>query len=335
MPDRVFINEMQPNQLVEGLFTIQNCQLGLTRNGKPYLKCLLADKTGRVPGRMWNTSEEQVTSLPTDGFVRLSGQTQPYQGEMQIIVQRIEPAQPTHEDLAELLPSTRFSIEQMFDEVRQLLGRMRSPSMRALAESYLNDKELMRKFIQAPAAMTLHHAFLGGLLEHTLAVMRLAQAALPLYDRLNPDLVMMGLFLHDLGKCEELAWDQGFAYTDAGQLVGHIGGGMLMLQAKADQCAANGHPIPQNALNVLLHIILTHHGKAEFGAMKPPSTPEALFVSLIDNLDAKMHMALEQARGAAKPQGDLHGNFTEKVWALDNTRFYRPDPLAEETPAPQ
>jgi 3'-5' exoribonuclease len=332
---RTFIKHMQPNQLIEGLFTIQNCQLGLTRNGKPYLKCLLADKTGRAPGRMWSASEELVNSLPHDGFVRMTGQTQPYQGELQIIIQQIEPARPTHEELVDLLPSTQFSIEQMYNEVRQILGTMSSPALRHLAEAYLNDKDLMRKFIQAPAAMTLHHAFLGGLLEHTLAVLKLAQATLPLYDKLNRDIVLMGVFLHDLGKCEELYWDQGFGYTDDGQLLGHIGRGMLILQAKVDACAADGKPIPTAAVQVLHHIILTHHGKPEFGAMKPPSTPEALFISLIDNVDAKMHMAIEAARsdGAPAPD-DLRGNFTEKLWALENTRMYRPDPLADEAADP-
>ncbi len=330
MSERVFIKQMEPNQWVEGLFTIQNAQLGLTRNGKPYLKCLLADKTGRAPGRMWNASEELVQSLPHNGFVRLTGQTQPYQGELQIIVQNIEPAKPTHEELVDLLPATEHSIEEMFNEVRTILGSMKSPSLRHLAEVYLNDKDLMRKFIQAPAAMTLHHAFLGGLLEHTLAVMKLAQAVMPLYEKINPDIVLMGVFLHDLGKCEELSWAEGFGYTDDGILVGHIGRGIIMLQAKADQCAADEKPIPEAAVQVLHHIILSHHAKPEFGAARIPSTPEALLIGLIDNLDAKMHMALIEARPDTPPDADLHGNFTEKIWALDNARMYRPDPLAGE-----
>jgi 3'-5' exoribonuclease len=332
MPDRVYISDLQPNQLVEGVFAIQNGQLGLTRNGKPYIKCLLADKSGRVPGRMWNASEELFAELPSNGFVRIAGQTQPYQGELQIIVQEISAATPTREDLSELLPSTRRDIKEMFDEVRRILGTLRSPSMRKLAEAYLNDRELMRRFIQAPAAMTLHHAFLGGLLEHTLSVLRLAVSVLPQYPQVKRDIVLMGVFIHDLGKCEELCWETGFNYTDDGRLVGHIARGAILLEHKACGVADAGEPVPEAALRVLMHIILSHHGKAEFGALVPPSTPEALLVSMLDNLDAKMQMALEATEHTNASAGELQGNFTEKVWALDNARLFRLDPLEGETP---
>jgi len=330
MAERTYIRDLEPNQLIEGLFAIQNCQLGLTRTGKPYLKCLIADKTGRLPARMWNASEELVNQLPTDGFVRLEGQTQPYQGQLQVIIQNIVGAIPTDEDLPHLLPSTEHDVEQMFDEVCGIMRSLTSPSMKALAEAYLQDERLMDAFKQAPAAVMLHHAWLGGLLEHTLALLRLAETMLPHYPQLNRDLVLMGLFIHDLGKCAELQWREGFSYTDDGQLIGHIARGVIWLETKAAVCRKSGHPVPQEALMVLQHMILSHHGRPEFGAAKLPSTPEALFVSLLDNLEAKMNMAISPTRGRELPTGELHGNFTDKIWALENTRLYRPDPLAEE-----
>lgn len=329
MAERIYINQLEANQLIDGVYTINNCQLGLTRNGKPYLKCLVSDKSGRLPARMWNASEELYESLPTDGFVRIAGQTQPYQGEIQLIIQTIAPATPTRAELAELLPSTTFSIEEMFNEVRQVLGSLSSPSLRALAEQYLNDRDLMARFVQAPAATALHHACLGGLLEHTRAVLRLAKAVLPLYESLNADLVLMGLFVHDLGKCAELQWDSGFSYSEDGLLIGHIGRGMLWLEEKAKQAAEAGHPLPEAALRVLHHIILSHHGEHEYGAVKKPATPEALMVHLLDNVDAKMYQAITAAR-REEPDTAARGSFTEKIWALD-TRIYRPDPLADET----
>ncbi len=333
MTDRTFINALAPNQLIDGIFSIQNCQLGLTRNGKPYLKALIADKTGRLPARMWNASEELVSTLPTDGFVMLDGQTQPYQGELQVIINHIEPARPEPKDLTDLLPSTEHDIEQMFKDLSAMLHTIASPSVRALAETYLQDAKLMEAFKISPAAVTLHHAYLGGLLEHTLHLMQLAEAMLPLYPQLNRDIVLMGLFIHDIGKCAELSWQQGFQYTDQGHLVGHIAQGSIWLEQKAAVAAKVGHALPPEARMVLQHIILSHHGKPEFGAQMPPSTPEALFVSQLDNLEAKMQMAIDPTRGRSAPLDDVNGNFTEKLWALENRRFYRPDPLAGEAPS--
>ncbi len=330
MTQRVFINQFQENQNVEGIFAIQNAQLGLTRNGKTYLKCLIQDKTGRVAARMWSATEELVYSLPTDGFVHLTGQTQPYQGELQLIIQSISPITPTFDQLADLIPSTKFNIDDMFNEVRQILATIKSPSMRTLATQYLNDTDLMRQFIQAPAGMVLHHSFLGGLLEHTLNMLRSANALFPNYPGINHDITLVGIFIHDLGKCEELDWSSGFSYTTDGQLVGHTARGILWLQQKADQCAADKQPIPENALRVLHHIILSHHGQLEFGALKFPATPEAIFISHLDNLDAKMQMALSATRddqSTTKAPGD----FTDKIWALENTRLFKPDPLANES----
>ena len=322
---------MLANQFVQGVFSIQNCQLGQTKTGKPYIKCLLGDRSKRVPGRMWNATEELFQSLPTDGFVYVEGQTQPYQGEMQIIVSVMEPAKPSGEDLLELLPRTENDIPGMLVEVARCITSVTDPSLRALVQAYLDDTELMAKFRQAPAAQNLHHAYIGGLLEHTLSLLRLGELFCKLYPQLNRDVVIVGLFIHDLGKCAELTWTTGFGYTDAGQLVGHIGQGLLWLQQKADLCAQRGTKIPTATLLVLQHIVLSHHGKPEYGALKVPATPEAIAVSLLDNLDAKMQMAMAAAaRGeSGEATVNLGGYFTEKVWALD-TRIYRPDPTTVE-----
>jgi len=158
----------------------------------------------------------------------------------------------------------------------------------------------------------------------------MAEAMLPEFPHINRDIVMLGLFIHDLGKCAELSWREGFQYTDDGQLVGHIARGAIWLEQKALLCGKAGHPVPKDLLSVLQHIVLSHHGRPEFGAAKLPATPEALFVSLLDNLEAKMQMATEATRGANLSEAELNGNFTDKLWALENVRFYRPDPLAEE-----
>ncbi len=325
MPDRTYIRDLKAAQNIDGVFAVQNCQLGKTKNGKPFIKCLLADKTGRTPGRMWNTTEEQFQTLPTDGFVWIAGQTQPYQGEMQIIIQDIRPFEPSASDLTELLPSTENDIDQMFTEVLGFIQSLDNTAIKELANRYLEDGDLMDKFCKAPAAMTLHHAYLGGLLEHTLGLMKLADAFCPLYPQLNRDVILFGLFLHDLGKCEELTWENGFGYSEDGQLVGHIARGVIILNEKAKACAEAGTKVPDAILRVLSHIILSHHGVPEFGALKVPATPEAIAISILDNLDAKLNMAIAVTRGRDVKATELGGDFTEKVWALD-TKLYRPDP---------
>ncbi len=331
LPERIHITDLQPNQLIEGVYAIQNCQLGHTKSGKPYIRCLIADRTGRTPGRMWNATEELYKTLPPNGFIYMEGETQPYQGELQVIIRNMREHEPTDGELRELLPSTPHDVDQMFAEVVRHLEKIEQPAIRTLAEAYLSDGPLMDKFCQAPAAQTLHHAYLGGLLEHTLTLMRIADQVLPIYPQLNPDLVKFGLFLHDLGKCGELTWQRGFGYSTDGQLVGHIVRGSLWLEDKANWCAQNSTPIPEPILRSLHHIILSHHQQPEFGALKIPAMPEAWAVSLIDNLDAKLHMALTAARQGDGPDAnaDLGGEFTEKVWAL-GTRLYRPDPTTVE-----
>ncbi|HZW10541.1 MAG TPA: HD domain-containing protein [Phycisphaerales bacterium] len=326
---RKYVTDFGPNQRVEGIFTINNAQLGKTRQEKPYLRCLISDRTGELPARMWSIDEPTFRRLPTTGFVWLEGETQPYQGELQLIIHSIERTDPSPEQMRDLLPSTAHDVNAMYAELCLILGTLEHPAMRALAATYLEDEALMGAFRVAPAAKSMHHAYLGGLLEHTLSLLKLAQSVCPLYPRINRDLVLMGLFLHDLGKTRELVYDRAFEYTERGELIGHIVEGALMLHDKAHQMmATRGVRLPPGALTVLQHIILSHHGLPEYGAAKVPMTPEAILVSLLDNLDAKTTIACCAARPEQQKAFDLGGSFTEKLWALD-TKLFRPDPLAE------
>jgi 3'-5' exoribonuclease len=320
------INALQPNHYVEGTYSLVNPQMGTTRNGKPFLKCLLRDATGEVPCRHWSFDEAGFREIETASFVYISGHTQLYNGQTQLILEIVRPTEVDEADMVMLLPSTTKDIDTMFNDLQALLGSLDHPAMKGLADAYLSDEELMHSFRQAPAAVNLHHAWIGGLLEHTLQTMKLADAMLPLYPQLNRDLVLMGLFLHDLGKTTELTWAQGFNYTTDGNLIGHVVRGAIWLQVKAAIAGKqSGHKIPPDALRVLQHIIISHHGEPEYGAAKIPSTPEAIFVSLLDNLDAKTQMALS----AARPEDETamrQSEFTDKLWAL-NTRLFTPDPL--------
>ena len=336
-PSRRFIKQFAPSQLVAGVFSIANAQLGRTKQDKTFLKCLIGDKSGSLPARMWSIDAAQFRRLPTDGFVYMEGETQPYQGELQLIIHMIEPAEPSPDELRDLIPCSVRDPEEMFGELTRLLVTLTHPAARALATTYLADDHLMAAFKRAPAAKSMHHAYLGGLLEHTLSLVNLADRICPLYPKINRDVVILGLFLHDLGKTRELVYDRTFSYSDRGELIGHIVEGAIMLHDKAQQVMRQtGQRLPPNLVMVLQHIILSHHGVPEFGAARIPATPEALLVSMLDNLDAKTHIALAAARPDAasvdaseQSGGVLGGNFTEKQWSLD-TKLFRPDPLAGE-----
>jgi len=258
------LNSIASNAYVDGVYSLVNPQIGTTRGGKPYLKCLIRDATGEMACRQWSFDEQTFADIESAGFVFISGHSQLYNGQIQLVIEQVKPVEVSTEEMKTLLPSSSRDIGEMFQEMKQLLSTLKHPAMQALADTYLADEGLMQSLQQAPAAMSLHHAWVGGLLEHTLQVMKLAETMLPLYPQLNRDMVLVGLFLHDLGKTAELTWEQGFNYSTDGNLVGHVVRGAIWLQIKATIAGKqSGHKLPPDALRVLQHIILSHHGQLE------------------------------------------------------------------------
>ncbi|MFM7480575.1 MAG: 3'-5' exoribonuclease YhaM family protein [Planctomycetota bacterium] len=318
------IRDLKPGSLIDSVYSLVNPQTGVTRNGKCYFKVLLRDATGETAARKWTFEESMLGEVSATGYARVVGRVELYSGQLQVVVDQIESVQISREDLIALLPATTKDIPKMFEDVAGLLRSMEDPSMRALAEAYLGDETMMAAFRQAPAATNVHHAWIGGLLEHTHQLMQLAERMLPLYPGLNRDLVLMGLFLHDLGKTAELEWERGFNYTTDGNLVGHLVRGAVWLQVKSLVAARSGPKLSPDALIALQHIIVSHHGQLEHGAAKLPSTPEAIFVAALDNLEAKTTLSIVAVARERLRAGNA--DFTERVWSLD-TRLYRPDPL--------
>jgi len=328
---------------VQGTYALVNPQVGTNRKGDHFLKCILRDATGEVAGRKWTFRPEQVHDVARTGFVRVSGHSQEYGGGTQVIIEAIEPSEVAASDLARLLPATDRDVDAMFARVRALLGTLEHPAMQALAKTYLADARLMERFRQAPAGVSMHHACIGGLLQHTLDLMELADRMLPVFARgglasggpseVNRDLVLLGLFRHDLGKTDELAWERGFEYTRQGNLVGHVVRGAQLLTIKAFQAQRESVvAMPEAVLDALVHLIVSHHGRPEHGAVKVPATPEAGFVAHLDNLQARTRMALDAADRRSIPSSTDGGlpdgqAFSDRHAGLE-TRVYRPDPLA-------
>jgi 3'-5' exoribonuclease len=312
-----FINEIEPGEAINDIYMVKEPILRSTTKGDLYIAMFLSDKTGQLNGRMWQASEEIYKALPKPGFVHIQGRSELYQNNLQIIVNNIAVVEPSKVCVDDFLAHTDRDIKQMFIELRSIVSQVKNPQLKALVEEFLTDRELMKKFCQAPGGVKLHHDYIGGLLEHTYDMLRVAVAILPLYPQVQADLVLAGIFLHDIGKTEELSYDMAFSYTDSGQLIGHIVKSLLMINQKADVLRTKGTQIDQAIIDALGHIILSHHGQYEFGSPKLPATPEAFMVYYIDDLDAKLNQV---ASAIDNEMSD--SNWTAWKSALQ-TRLYR------------
>src|SRR5687767_10517453 len=235
---RLFLSDCAAGDLIEDVYVISGKQFSPTTTGKHYIKAFVSDRSGQVTARMWNATREIFASLPDGGFVRIRGRIENYQNNLQCIIEQAWPAKDGTFELCDLLPQTKKNINQMFAKVVATLGTVRNRHLAALLQAYLDDDKLMADFCRAPAAMTFHHAYVGGLLEHTLNALEVADAVCPFYPGLNRDLVVAGIFLHDIAKTWELSYECSFGYTDGGQLVGHIVKSIIWVEHKAREAEA-------------------------------------------------------------------------------------------------
>jgi 3'-5' exoribonuclease len=325
---RLFLRDCQPGDTIEDVFMMSGKQLGATNQGKPYIKAVIGDRTCQINARMWNAGKEVFSAMPESGFVKLRGRVENYQNNNQFIIEQAWAAKDGTYDIADLLAHTEKDIGQMCCRLRELCDSIQNRHLGAIVQTYLDDESLFNNFCKAPAAMSFHHAFIGGLLEHTLNAMEVANCIVPFYPGLNRDLLLAGIFLHDIAKTWELNYEAAFSYTDGGQLIGHIVKSVMWVEERARKAEeALGEPIPRQLIEVLQHIILSHHDKAEFGSPKTPATPEAIAVHMIENMDAKLMMALTCCRGDNAGEG----NWTEYQKAF-GVRLFRPDVAPADVP---
>ncbi|MEE2686171.1 MAG: OB-fold nucleic acid binding domain-containing protein [Planctomycetota bacterium] len=316
---RRFINELGENEALDQVFRVQSKRLRSNRNGNPYLQMDLADRTGAVNAMLWNANQQLHDSFESGGYLQVKGKTQFFNGSMQIIVSELEPVDAETIDTADYFPLTSQKVDELFEKLRQILSGLSNPSLCQLAEAYLLDAQLVEKIQRAPAAMKNHHAYHGGLLEHIVSLLELVTRVAPHYDELDQDLLLMGAFLHDLAKVDELVYETELGYSDEGELVGHLVMGVVTLEEKARQAAEpSGEPFPPVLLLRLKHMIVSHHGRLDYGSPKVPMTPEAIALHFLDDLDAKLQ-AFRQA--TAMDAGNNPG-WTNYVPALGR-KLYR------------
>ncbi|NLF30254.1 MAG: HD domain-containing protein [Planctomycetes bacterium] len=328
--ERRYISTLKPNESIDDIFLVRDKDLRTAANGSSYIMCTLVDRSGTLPTRMWQANEAIYKAIPVDGFMRVRGRTESYRGSLQFIIEALQPIATDKVDLADFMPATTHDVEAMWAELVEILREVRNPPLRRLVKKFMEDHVLVAAMKKSPAAVEMHQAYIGGLLEHTLHVTRLAVRVLEFYPQLNADLLLASAFLHDIGKTAELTRDLTFRYTDRGQLVGHITIAAVWVQQKADLIAEEtGEPFPQKTIDLLQHIILSHHGIHEYGSPKLPAIPEAMALHFLDNLDAKMNMF--ERLITTDTDGD--SNFTNYYRALDVRVYKHSNALDGDGPA--
>jgi 3'-5' exoribonuclease len=288
MPRRL-ITELPQQTPIDQTFLATHKQLRPNRNGQLYLQVELADKSGTITGRLWNASDDDYGAFEDGDYVRVEGHTQLYSGSMQVIISAIERADPRTVDESEFQVLSTNDFVRLEAELGTILGTIRSVPLKMLVDEILADKSLMDAFKRTPAGVKHHHAYAGGLLDHVVNLLRLADRVAPLYPALDRDLLLVGVLVHDIGKVRELESLQGFSYTDEGQLLGHVLLGLEIVDAKIRMIEARTSQRFDAEVAVRVkHMIASHHGQYEFGSPKLPMTLEAMALHHLDHLDAKM-----------------------------------------------
>lgn len=287
---RRFINQLRENENVIEIYQMTDRFLRTNKHGNFYLQFVVADKTGAMDARLWNADESILAECENGCYVAVEGNVQRFQGVLQLIAKKVTPVNPEKLNLSDFSRGGQIDVFGLTKRLKELLAEIQTPDLVNLADCFLTDEKFMEAFVNRPAGVKLHHAAIGGLLEHTVKMMELSKYVGTIYKPLlNPDLLLIGAFLHDIGKIEELSTKNGFAYTDAGQLLGHPHLGAVLLHEKiAETERLTGTKFDPELAVLLTHMILAHHGKLENGSPKVPMTLEAVALYFIDSLDAKL-----------------------------------------------
>ncbi len=304
-----FVDDLVPNEIVTAQFLVLSKEIRQKKTGEPYLSLHLADRTGEVEGKMWDNVVEVMHTFERDHFVKVKGLPQLYNHRSQFVIHKLRRLEDNEVDLADYFPCSERNPEEMFAELRGVIAGVGNAHLRALLTLIFEDHELASLYKVAPAAKSIHHACRSGLLEHVLSLCALSKMTAAHYPEVDPDLLVTGVILHDIGKVEELSYARSFGYSAEGQLLGHIVLGLRLIGPKFDQVPGFPHK-----LRILVeHMIISHHGELEFGSPKVPLFPEALLLHHLDNLDSKMNAM----RGALRRDPHSEGEFTGWVAALE------------------
>lgn len=306
------ITQRAVGETVDEFLLIKQSVKGVTTTGNPFISLVLQDKSGDIEAKLWDTKDEQEKIFAAETIVRVGGEIHNYRGKNQLRIKSIRPAKPEeNQSIADLMPSSEKSTEELLEEVMKYLFEMENPQIQRITRFML--KKYQQQFLTYPAATRNHHDYISGLADHVVSMLKLGKSLVEIYPGLNKDLLYAGIILHDIGKVIELSGPIATTYTVEGNLIGHISIMVTEVAKAAEELEIEGEEVM-----LLQHIILSHHGKEEWGSPKKPMLKEAEILHYIDNIDAKM-MMMDRVLGKTK-----EGEFSERVFALDNRSFYKP-----------
>jgi 3'-5' exoribonuclease len=301
----------QENQTITSLFVVAVKQVKSKKNGELYLSVVLADRSGQLQGNMWDNVQDALTAFEQDDFVKVKGVIHKYNGRWQLTIHKMRRLEDSEIDHSDYLPKTPKDIEQLWRTLCDYIASFENPWLKALLNEFTSDEAIVTAYKNAPAAKTLHHAFVGGLLDHVVSLFTVCDLAARNYPQVNRDLLLSGAFLHDIGKLHELTYQRSIAYTTEGQLLGHMIIELEMLHEKIARVPG----FPPELKILLEHMIISHHGHYEFGSPKLPMFPEALMLHYMDDLDSKME--------SMRAQFEREAEF-DSPWASYNPSLARP-----------
>lgn len=317
MDKKTYVIDLQEGDRVDDLFLVQSAKVSRTKAGKPYLILTVMDKSGEISGPVWDGVEQIRKSCKVGSFIRLTGSIGSYRDKLQLRVDQVRPVAGEQVDPAAFVVSCEGDLGEMAREIQSIIHSVDNPFLKKLLTTLLKEKNTWALFQEAPAAKTMHHGYLGGLMEHSLSMAKLADLVAAHYKGVDRSLLITGALLHDIGKIKELAMDMGLIeYTDIGRLKGHLVMGSEMVAGAA--AVIDG--FPSELLQQLQHLILSHHGQLQFGSPTVPMTVEALLLSQIDDMDAKMNM-MERLRRNMKETGYQWSDYQR---SLERYLFLRP-----------
>ncbi len=312
------------NQNITSSFVVASKQIKAKKNGEPYLAITLVDRSGQIDAKMWDNVAESLDAFEQDDFVKVKGLINKYNSRFQLTVHKIRRMEENEIEYADYLPKTSKDIGELWTTLGNFIASFQNEQLKALVHAFMNDPEIAAAYKAAPAAKTLHHAFIGGLLEHVVSLCRLSDLACRNYPgQIDRDLLLTGVFLHDIGKIHELSYNRSFAYTTEGQLLGHMIIELEMLHAKiAAVERAQQQPFSKELKTLVEHLIISHHGQYQFGSPKLPMFPEALMLHYLDDLDSKMESMRAHFERDAMLEGEWTGYNPSLARPLLNTKKF-------------
>jgi 3'-5' exoribonuclease len=320
---------LHENKVVTSSFVVISKQVKPKKTGEPYLALTLADRSGHLEAKMWDNVEEALDGFDQDDFIKVKGMVNKYKNRFQITIHKLRRMGESEIEFADFLPKTTKNIDELWRTLADFVGTFQNPYLKTLVESFMGDPEIAAAYRNAPAAKTLHHAYIGGLLDHVVSLSRSCDLICQNYPQINRDLLLTGAFLHDIGKIHELAYNRSFSYTTKGQLLGHMIIELEMLHGKIAQIP--GFP---DELKILIeHLIISHHGQYEFGSPKLPMFPEALLLHYLDDLDSKMESMrahFEREQGSESPWSTYNPSLGRTL--LNSTKFLEKKPVPVNNP---